>query len=91
MKKEKLLTTSQQMPSQSRSNSTPANFLLPAFFAKRVTWYGVSLWSVWVRCLGYVPSQLCNTSLLTGRTSVKNRRNLDVVQALLSNNLISLC
>lgn len=55
-----------------------------------VIWHGITLWSVQVRCPRCVPSQTLTSTQPTHcvgreRKQKNNKRNLDVVQALLSN------
>ena len=51
-----LLTNVQPVPEQRAATPrpTPSSFIVH----HDVTWYGISLWPVWVSCPGCVPSQL---------------------------------
>jgi len=64
------------------NNESPTTSFLLAFVAKRgVIGQGRSLWSVWVNCPGYIPSQPLAHPKLTG---LWGDNSLDAVPALLS-------
>jgi len=73
------------------SSECPLFILLPsAFIAEHdAIWYGISLWSVGVSCLGYVLSASCTSpAYLLGAGSmvrVGGRKGSDTVQVLFSN------
>jgi len=64
-----------------RSNECPPFLLLSLSFycCSDVIWYGTALWSVWVSCPGYVPSQDLAHPQLAGGGGRCWRDSLDAV------------